>query len=224
MEVTPAGKVTWKYEAPAEAQCHSCQPLANGHILIAECGLGRLIEADRNGRVAKEINIASSPEIMGHQFRGTRKTDDGHYWTCLMDEKKIVELSSDGVLLREIPVNGWPHAVIKLANGHLLVSLGSAGAVIEINEHLEIVWQITENEVIGNPLRLPAGLQRLPNGNTIVCNYLSGVSIGQQPQAFEVTHDKCVVWEFTDHSKFKTINQIYLLDLHLLAGKTPLLR
>ena len=223
-EVSPTGEVIWQYEAPIEAQCHSCQPLTNGNVLIAECGLGRLIEVDRNSRVAKLITIESHPIIIEHQFRGTRKTADGHYWTCLMDEKKVVELSGDGVLVSEIPVKGWPHAVIKLPNGHLLVSLGSAGAVIEIDQHLDVVWQIAGDEVAGNPLSLPAGLQRLPNGNTIVCNYLQGASIGQQPQAFEITHDKRVVWEFTDHSKFKTINQIYLLDPPLLARETPVLR
>jgi len=36
--------------------------------------------------------------------------------------------------------------------------------------------------------------------------------MGKQPQAFEVTPDKRVVWEFTDHARFKTVNQIYLLD------------
>ena len=37
--------------------------------------------------------------------------------------------------------------------------------------------------------------------------------MGKQPQAFEVTPDKKVVWEFADHAHFKTVNQIYLLDL-----------
>jgi hypothetical protein len=78
---------------------------------------------------------------------------------------------------------------------------------------LKITWQLDENEVPGNPLRLPAGCQRLPNGNTIVCNYLPGSFLGKQPQAFEVTRDKRVVWEFTDHARFKTVNQIYLLDM-----------
>jgi hypothetical protein len=76
---------------------------------------------------------------------------------------------------------------------------------------LKIVWEIGPDELAGNPLRLPAGCQRLPNGNTIICNYLGGGFIGKQPQAFEVTRDKSVVWEFAGHEHFKTINQIFLL-------------
>jgi hypothetical protein len=116
-EVARDKTVVWEYKAPAAAQCHSCQPLADGRVLVAECGLSRLVEAGRDGKVAKEIKVASQAKNMGHQFRGTRKTADGHYWTCLMDEKKIAELAPDGALLREIPVDGFPHAARPFA-GH----------------------------------------------------------------------------------------------------------
>src|SRR5258708_37710398 len=89
--------------------------------------MSRLIEAGRDGEVAKEIKVASDAKNMGHQFRGTRKTADGHYWVCLMDEKKIVELSPAGDLLQEISVDGFPHAAAKLPNAHLLITLGTAG-------------------------------------------------------------------------------------------------
>ena len=223
-EVSRDKQVVWEYQAPAQAQCHSCQPLPDGRVLVAECGLSRLIEAGRDGKVAKEIKVASQAKNMGHQFRGTRKTADGHYWVCLMDEKKIVELSSDGALLREIPVDGFPHAAIKLPDGHLLVTLGTAAKVIELDAGLKIVWELGENEAPGNPLRLPAGCQRLANGNTIICNYLPGPFMGKQPQAFEVTRDKRVVWEFTDHARFKTVNQIHLLDLPADGKRGELLR
>ncbi|MBI3413723.1 MAG: hypothetical protein HY043_00150 [Verrucomicrobia bacterium] len=223
-EVSRDKQVVWEYKAPAQAQCHSCQPLPDGRVLVAECGMSRVIEAGRDGQVAKEIKVASQAKNMGHQFRGTRKTADGHYLVCLMDEKKIVELSPAGTLLREIPVDGFPHAAIKLPNGHLLVTLGTAAKVIELDKDLKVVWQLDENEVPGNPLRLPAGCQRLPNGNTIVCNYLPGPFMGKQPQAFEVTRDKRVVWEFTDHARFKTMNQIYLLDAPGDEKKNDVLR
>lgn len=223
-EISPAKQVVWEYQAPPTAQCHSCQPLPDGRVLVAECGLSRIIEAGRDGKIAREIKVVSEAKNMGHQFRGTRKTADGHYWVCLMDEKKIVELSPAGALLRTIPVDGFPHAAVKLPNGHLLVTLGTAGKVIELDRDLKIVWQLGENEAPGNPLRLPAGCQRLPNGNTLVCNYLPGPYMGKQPQAFEVTREKKVVWEFADHARFKTVNQIFLLDLPRSARKTGVWR
>ena len=121
-------------------------------------------------------------------------------------------------------MDGFPHAAIKLPDGHLLVTLGTNGKVIELDAGLKVVWELGVNEVPGNPLRLPAGCQRLPNGNTLVCNYLPGDFMGKQPQAFEVTRDKRVVWEFTDHARFKTVNQIYLLDLPTKGKKAVVLR
>jgi hypothetical protein len=212
-EVSPDKQVVWEYKAPAAAQCHSCQPLPDGRVLVAECGLSRIVEVGRNGLVAKEIKVASQAKDMGHQFRGTRRTPDGHYWVCLMDEKKVVELAPDGAKLRQIPVDGYPHEAIRLPDEHLLITLGHAKGVVELDKDGKIVWQIGENELPGNPLQLPAGCQRLPNGNTIICNYLPPPFVGKQPQAFEVTRDKRVVWEFADHARFKTVNQIFLLDL-----------
>ena len=223
-EVSRERKVVWEYKTPAGAQCHSCQPLPGGRVLVAECGLARLVEVDRAGTVAREIRVASNARNLGHQFRGTRRTADGHTWVCLMDEQKIVELAADGSLLRAIPVDGFPHAAVKLPDDHLLVTLGPAGKVVELDAKLKTVWEIGPAELPGNPLRLPAGCQRLPNGNTIVCNYLGGGFMGKQPQAFEVTRDKRVVWEFAGHAAFKTINQIQLLDPGTDARRTGLLR
>jgi len=211
-EVSPKREIVWRYDAPAGAQCHSCQPLPGGRVLVAECALGRIVEVGRDGKIAKEIKVPSAAKNLGHQFRGTRKTVDGHYWVCLMDEQKVVELAPDGGVLREIPVPGFPHEAIRLPNGNLLITLGMAKRVIELDPQLKIVWEIGENELPGNPLRLPAACQRLPNGNTLIGNWLGGGFLGQQPQIFEVTRDKRVVWEFTDHAHFKTANQIQVLD------------
>ena len=217
-EVSTDKQVVWEYKAPAEAECHSCQPLPNGRVLVAECGLSRLVEAGRDDYYSRPMSLQ---HILGQENRLFFRPhpliflflQEGDSQELLNRFLKIVELSSAGALLRTIPVDGFPHAAIKLPDGHLLVTLGTAARVIELDQDLKIAWQLRENEVPGNPLRLPAGCQRLPNGNTIVCNYLPGGFLGKQPQAFEVTRDKRVVWEFTDHTRFKTVNQIYLLDL-----------
>jgi hypothetical protein len=55
-EITPAKDVAWEYKAPGKGvECHAAQPLANGNVLVVECGTSRLIEVDRDGRIAKEI-------------------------------------------------------------------------------------------------------------------------------------------------------------------------
>ncbi len=213
VEVSPAKKVVWEYKAPEKTEVHSCQPLAEGRVLIVECGTSRLIEVDRAGKIAKEIKLTTAPDVQIHnQYRGARKTKDGRYFVCFKGEGKVVELDGEGGVLRAIKVPGDPHEVVPLPDGHILITCGDGHKVIELDAAGKIAWELNENDLPGNPLRLMAGCQRLPNGNTLFCNYLGHGHIGEQPQFFEITRDKKVVWQFEDHAHFKSINQIFVLD------------
>jgi hypothetical protein len=102
-EVTRDQNVVWEYVACEKVECHACQPLPDGSVLIVECGSSRIIEVDP---------------------------------AC------------------------------------------------------KTVWQLTENDLPGHPLRLMAGCHCLPNGNTIFANYLGHGHLGEQAQFIEVTPDK----------------------------------
>lgn len=220
VEVTPAKKIVWEYKAPEKTEVHACQPLAEGRVLIVECGTSRIIEVDRTGNIAKEIKLSTAPEVKLHnQYRGTRKTKEGHYLVCFKGEGKIFELDGNGVVLRAIKVPGDPHEVVPLPDGHLLITCGDGHKVIELDAQEKVVWELNERDLPGNTLRLMAGCQRLPNGNTVFCNYLGHGHIGEQPQFFEITRDKQVVWQFDDHAKFKSINQIFVLDVRGEAAR-----
>lgn len=216
LELTRDKKVAWEYRSPTDVpvEVHSCQPLPGGRVLLVECGTSRLIEVDRAGRIAKEIKLTPAPGVKVHrQFRGARKLANGHYLVCFMHEEKVVELDTTGVVVRTIAVGGMPHEAVPLRDGHLLVTLGDTHKVIELDARGAVVWELNENDLPGHPLRLMTGAQRLPNGNTVFCNYLGHGHIGRQPQVFELTRDKRIVWSFADHAQFKSINQIQLLDV-----------
>lgn len=211
-EMTPDKKTVWEYKAPEKVEVHSCQPLPDGRVLIAEGGTCRLIEVDRGGKVVKEIKIPTA-QSTHEQVRGARKTAEGHYFLSLKGDHKAVELDADGKLVREIKVPGDLHEVIPLPNHHLLITCGDGHKVIELDGAEKVVWEVNENDLPNNPIRLAAGVQRLPNGNTLFCNYLGHGHLGKQAQFVEITPDKKVVWEFHDDAQFKTINQVQLLDV-----------
>lgn len=209
------GVTLWEYNADPGTEVHSCQPLPNGNFLLVENGPCRLIEVNTMGLIEKQIELTPPPDTVKvhDQFRGVRQSADGHYWVCRKGERQIEELDANGKSLRRIPVAGDVHMALKLPDGNLLIALGEGHKIQELDANLKVVWELGENDVPGNPLRLVTGFQRLPNGNTIVCNYLGHGFLGKQPQFFEITRDKKVVWEFADHKNFKTINQIQLLDV-----------
>jgi len=224
-ELTPDKKTVWEYKAPEKVEVHSCQPLPDGRVLVAEGGTCRIIEVDRAGKIAKEIKIPASPAQNTHeQIRGVRKAANGHYFLSLKGDHKVAELDSEGKTIREIKIPGDTHEVIPLPNGHLLITCGDGHKVIELDASEKIVWELNGNDLPNNPLRLAAGCQRLPNGNTIICNYLGHGFIGKQPQFFEVTRDKKIVWEFHDDQQFKTVNQVQLLDISGDVTKGEIIR
>jgi hypothetical protein len=217
-------KIVWEYKAPGGTECHACQPLPDGNVMVVECGTSRIVEVDRKGEIVKEVKLKTSTTQVHNQFRGTRKLANGHYLVCFKGERKVVEVDGEGKVVREIPAPGDVHEVLSLPDNHLLITCGDGHKVVELDADLKTVWELNENDLPNNTLRLMAGCQRLPNGNTVFCNYLGHGFVGKQPQFFEVTRDKKVVWEFADHANFKTINQIQVLDVPGDVTKGEILR
>ncbi len=58
-----------------------------------------------------------------------------------------------------------------------------------------------------------SGAQRLPNGNTLMSNWLGHGNLGKSPHLIEITPDKKVVWTFADHQTMRTISSVLRLDV-----------
>lgn len=85
--------------------------------------------------------------------------------------------------------------------------------VFEVDQAGKKVWEIKDGDLPGIPFYLMTGLQRLPNGNTVVSNWLGHGQFGKAPHLIEITPGKKVVWTFADHQAFKTISSVQLLDV-----------
>jgi hypothetical protein len=90
---------------------------------------------------------------------------------------------------------------------------GAAPAVIEVAPDGSTVWSVRGDELPGISLKFMAGLQRLPNGNTVMCNWLGHDNFGKAPHIIEVTRDKRVVWTFSDHQAMRTVSSVQLLGV-----------
>ena len=79
---------------------------------------------------------------------------------------------------------------MRLPNGNTLIACadGPGGSrVFEVDPGGKTVWQVQGNELPGVSLKFMAGLQRLPNGNTVMANWLGHNQIGTAPDLIEVT-------------------------------------
>ena len=149
-------------------------------------------------------------------MRNARRLENGHYLVAHYGAQVVREYDGSGAVVREIPAAGGPHSVARLANGHTLISCGDlpgGNRVFEVDSSGDVVWQVQGEELPGISLKFMAGLQRLPNGNTLMCNWLGHGQFGRAPHLIEVTPDKRVAWTFADHVAFKTISSVQRLDV-----------
>jgi hypothetical protein len=195
-EVTRDKRVVWEFKTEKPNEIPNCQPLPDGNVLIGIVGECRLIEVNRRGDMVREVKL-STPEKTPHaQFRMCRKTPEGTYLVPFTAEGAVREYNAQGRVLRQFPSAPSPIAALRLPNGNTLISAG--GAVTEYDRDNHIVWRVDSTWLPGIEFGILAGLQRLPNGNTIVCNWNTrdtGDRIGAH--LFEVTPDKRIVWQVT---------------------------
>ena len=88
---------------------------------------------------------------------------------------------------------------MRLNNGNTLIATGNGHSVIEVTPQKRIVWELHQDDLPGIKLAWVTTLQALPNGNVILGNCHAGPD---NPQLFEVTRAKKVVWTFKDFKTF----------------------
>ena len=86
-------------------------------------------------------------------------------------------------------------------------------AMLEVARDGSGTWKLGTRDVPDNPLRLVSGFQRLPDGHTVVVNWLGHGYLATTAQFFELDANKRVVRQFTDHGRFVSINKVQLLDV-----------
>jgi hypothetical protein len=221
VEMTPEKKIVWKHVAqPKEGykgrvEIHAFQRLADGLTMIAESGNARIIEVDRDDRIVHEMPLTVEHPNPHRDTRMARKLDNGHYLVCHEVDGVVREYDRTGKVVwsYKLDLAGRPRApghgpeghgievygAIRLPDGNTVIGGGNNNRVIEVNREGKIVWSINRDELPGIRLAWVTMLQRLPNGNIIVGNCHAGQD---NPQLFEVTRDKKVVWTFKDFKTF----------------------
>ena len=214
-EITRQKNVVFSYESKSEI--YACQRLANGNTFIGECNAARLLEVAPDGKLVKEVHLLPEGKDGGHLYmRNARQLSNGNYLVAHYGEQVVREYDPHGKQVREIPAQGGPHSVIRLPDGNTLIACGDfpgGRRVCEVDKDGKTVWEVKADELPGISLKLMAGLQRLPNGNTVMSNWLGHGQFGKAPHLVEVTRDKRVLWTFFDHETMSTVSSVQLLDV-----------
>jgi len=214
-EVTRDREVVFDYQSKSEV--YACQRLPDGNTFIAECSSGRLLEVAPDGSVVNELRLLPEGKGGGHAYmRNARKLPNGNYLVAHYGPQVVKEYDPEGKVVWELPCPGAPHSVIRLPTGNTLVAVGDRKGgrrVTEVDPSGKTVWQVQGDELPGISLKFMTGLHRLPNGNTVMCNWVGHGQFGKAPHIIEVTPDKRVVWTFSDHKAMRAVGSVYVMDV-----------
>lgn len=223
-EITREKEVVWEYETEKPNEVHACQPLGDGVVMVGLSGPCEILEIGRSGEILKTVKLTTGQKNAHAQMRQARKLRNGNYLVGHNSDRVVREYDPSGKVVRTFAVKGNPYGGIRLPNGNTVIGCGDGHSIIEVDPEERIVWRVDENDLEGNPLRFVAGIQRLPNGNTVVCNWGGHGHVGEQPQIFEVTPEREIVWQVYDYKKFGTISNIHVLDVKGDVTKGKILR
>jgi hypothetical protein len=198
--IAPDKTVLWNYSAPPQCEVHTAQMIGTNHVIFIQNGPEpKLFVANiASGLMETEFPLAvGNPNSTHGQFRHARLTDAGTYLVAHMDLKKIVEYDATGKAIWSTTNDTPVWSTERLKNGNTLVAGGSH--VREINPAGETVWEFTIADMPGYRFNSIQIATRLPNGNTLINNWVNQWSGAIDPatapaQAIEVTSDKKIIW------------------------------
>lgn len=193
-----ADRIVWRYDG-TQAEVNSIQKTAEGTYVLTEAGPNpRLLEIAADGTVKTEFALACQKPNAHMQTRMARKQVDGTFLVPHLLDFAIIRYAADGSVRSKIDthvpsepkINSWPFTAIALPDGGILAALTNGNRVVEFDAEGKIRWQVTAAETDG-AISDACGVQRLPNGNTMIASYRIGKG---QERLLEVSPAREIVW------------------------------
>lgn len=202
-------KQIWSYtKSKEDAELITAWRLPDSKTLIVVLGdRPRLIEVDSEGTTVSSTKL-DPEQIKNHhmQTRMARKLANGNYLAPHLFGYSVREYTPDGKVVADFQTDtdhfggqdakNWPFTAIRTPAGTTVVGCTYGNRVVEFDAEGKIVWELTNKDVDGI-IKDACGVQRLPNGNTVVTSY--GQREKDAVKIFEVTPEKKVVWTYRGH-------------------------
>ena len=198
--IGPDGRVEWRLPC---GSIHDLHLLPDGHILYQD-GWTRIVELDERRKPVWDYNAKSNGNAArGVEVHAFERLPDGSTMIVESGPARIIEVSSDGTLLREVKLKVDSRSVHsdtrnarKTKAGTYLVAHEKDGVVREYDAAGKIVWEF--DVPVDGPRKGGHGPEalgdqvysavRLENGNTLI-------GTGNGHSVIEVTPAKEVVWK-----------------------------
>jgi hypothetical protein len=146
---------------------------------------------------ANTLDVLGDNPLAGHD----RRFKAGNILTCFRNVNQVLILEAETMSVVWSWGEGeleWPHHPSMLENGNILIFDNGTerqySRLVELNPATgEIEWEYVADPPQSFFTSTRGSCQRLPNGNTLVCESNNG-------RFFEITHDGKIVWEWLNPS------------------------
>lgn len=206
--ITRSGEVLFSYET--EYEIFSCQPFEDGSVLIGQLRQKCLTLIAPDGTVAKQIPVFYDRENMHEVMRGARRLRDGSYAVVQPGLNKLIKYDESGNILWQADIRPDAFGVVERENGNLIYSC--MDGLGELDASGKEVWSLRPEDVPEVDIRWLLGIQLLPNGNIVCCNWLGHGHEREGVPMFEVTPQKEVVWMQDCRNITENLANFQLLD------------
>ena len=189
-------KVVWHYDAPEGTEIHTGQPIGKDLVVFLQNGDPAKLKVVRisTGAVEREFTLPTgNPKSVHGHFRHARLTEAGTILVAHMDMKTVAQYDSTGKQVWSYTIDS-PWSAVRLKNGNTLIATNRK-LVREVDHGGNTVWELTADDAPGYQI---AGFEiaaRLPDGNTLVNNWVNTWNTTVDPtdppvQALEFTPAK----------------------------------
>lgn len=220
IEVSKEGKLLFEFKG-TQAEVNTVQRTGKDTILLTEAGAKpRLLEVNREGKIVVDVPLKAQTKNHHLQTRMSRKLANGNYLVPQLLDKVVREYTPEGKVVWEAKTPDMPFTAIRLDNGNTLIGCTLGNLVIEVDKDSKIVWKVTNDDLAGKPINDACGVQRLPNGNTVITSHHAGA---KDVKLTEVNREKKIVWSHRDATK-PGIHHFQILETNGKAIEGPALR
>ena len=208
VRVARDGAVLMRFKG-TQSEINTVQPLPDGRVLTSEAGNSpRLLELDAEGKIVAEVKLKAQTKDHHLQTRMARKLANGNYLVPQLLDRVVREYTPAGEVVWEVATPHMPFTAIRLGDGNTLIGCTLGNLVIEVDPKGKVVWQVTNDDLPGRPINDACGVQRLPNGHTVITSHHAGPD---DVKLTEVTRDKRIVWMHKDAAR-PGIHHFQILD------------
>lgn len=223
-EVSPDKKIIWNVEAEKGTEIHAVQALGKDRIMYVINGgptaKGKIVDVV-SGKIIKEFTLPTGRPKAHLQFRRVRVLESGNVLAAHLDSNVVAEYDANGKTVWSFTCRS-PWSATRLTNGNTLIS-SYHNTIYEVDKNGKVVWELNESDVPEVSLFIAQGVERLPNGNTVIANWCAADVKNAKDwpgtvQLIEVTPDKKLVWALSQWNEpdLGPASSFQLLDKKML--------